>query len=112
MIRRPPRSTLFPYTTLFRSSAADVPSRLEGLALAAGLPSAAAHTQIATALDLVVHCVRDQDGRRRVAEVAVVSARDGTVVTTPAVSFSPGSVREHEGAAVLAGLLDGGGPGG
>src|SRR3712207_7513752 len=25
MIRRPPRSTLFPYTTLFRSAALDVP---------------------------------------------------------------------------------------
>src|SRR5438034_5764158 len=28
MIRRPPRSTLFPYTTLFRS---DTPARVEGL---------------------------------------------------------------------------------
>src|SRR5947208_4896885 len=27
MIRRPPRSTLFPYTTLFRSPAASVPTR-------------------------------------------------------------------------------------
>src|SRR5260370_32467927 len=27
MIRRPPRSTLFPYTTLFRSSGADLPRR-------------------------------------------------------------------------------------
>src|SRR5258708_23477623 len=27
MIRRPPRSTLFPYTTLFRSSSATCPSR-------------------------------------------------------------------------------------
>src|SRR2546430_6118962 len=26
MIRRPPRSTLFPYTTLFRSIALDIPS--------------------------------------------------------------------------------------
>src|SRR3712207_7005616 len=36
MIRRPPRSTLFPYTTLFRSSVAtslDVPESLELLAL-------------------------------------------------------------------------------
>src|SRR3712207_8848510 len=37
MIRRPPRSTLFPYTTLFRSSATDrtsrrAPSRLGGFA--------------------------------------------------------------------------------
>src|SRR3712207_9302066 len=28
MIRRPPRSTLFPYTTLFRSATRDVPKRL------------------------------------------------------------------------------------
>src|SRR5690348_17647533 len=27
MIRRPPRSTLFPYTTLFRSELEDVPAR-------------------------------------------------------------------------------------
>src|SRR5688572_31280005 len=35
MIRRPPRSTLFPYTTLFRSHALDVRHRFEnGLAIA------------------------------------------------------------------------------
>src|SRR2546430_10434871 len=31
MIRRPPRSTLFPYTTLFRSSARTVADDLRGL---------------------------------------------------------------------------------
>src|SRR2546422_6431136 len=31
MIRRPPRSTLFPYTTLFRSSPAANDARLKGL---------------------------------------------------------------------------------
>src|SRR3712207_8290745 len=30
MIRRPPRSTLFPYTTLFRSREKDRPSELSG----------------------------------------------------------------------------------
>src|SRR2546426_5248055 len=30
MIRRPPRSTLFPYTTLFRSPAAGLPSEQAG----------------------------------------------------------------------------------
>src|SRR5256885_16929801 len=30
MIRRPPRSTLFPYTTLFRSRESDVLDRVEG----------------------------------------------------------------------------------
>src|SRR2546427_9478360 len=43
MIRRPPRSTLFPYTTLFRSLYAerDIPAILEGAAgLKAALPGA------------------------------------------------------------------------
>src|SRR5207248_5273927 len=35
MIRRPPRSTLFPYTTLFRSSTAIVPTRCCAFGLAA-----------------------------------------------------------------------------
>src|SRR3712207_8838051 len=33
MIRRPPRSTLFPYTTLFRSAHAEAPHRLPVLRL-------------------------------------------------------------------------------
>src|SRR2546421_1374383 len=38
MIRRPPRSTLFPYTTLFRSGLAQVPLRGLGVkAMALGL---------------------------------------------------------------------------
>src|SRR3712207_8011829 len=36
MIRRPPRSTLFPYTTLFRSEHARVPGLLDEVALAEG----------------------------------------------------------------------------
>src|SRR5690242_21518801 len=40
MIRRPPRSTLFPYTTLFRSGVVDIPEagrsrqRLDGILIA------------------------------------------------------------------------------
>src|SRR5438094_2287141 len=33
MLRRPPRSTLFPYTTLFRSAAGDPDLRARGIAL-------------------------------------------------------------------------------
>lgn len=92
--------------TVHANSAADVPARLEGLALAAGLTSAAAHSQIRAALDVVVHCSRDADGRRRVAEVAVLAgSADGRVHTLPAVSFGSGRLREHEGAARLAALL-------
>src|SRR3712207_7905030 len=36
MIRRPPRSTLFPYTTLFRSQTTFVPSRYAASALHTG----------------------------------------------------------------------------
>src|SRR5437660_4976178 len=41
MIRRPPRSTLFPYTTLFRSAHRRAPSLRPGMAttLTSGLPS-------------------------------------------------------------------------
>src|SRR3712207_6976299 len=47
MIRRPPRSTLFPYTTLFRSSAPSVAieRRMERIARAMGLGGAAAVTR-------------------------------------------------------------------
>src|SRR6266536_4304823 len=39
MIRRPPRSTLFPYTTLFRSPEAPVPQLGEGAGLPGRQPS-------------------------------------------------------------------------
>src|SRR5256885_3116636 len=52
MIRRPPRSTLFPYTTLFRSSSAAATSSfvVHAWAAAVGTP-AAAITSFANALD-------------------------------------------------------------
>ena len=53
------------------NSAADVPARIEALALAAGLPREAAHSQLGAALDVVIHLGRDRDGRRRVRELAL-----------------------------------------
>src|SRR2546425_1363716 len=44
MIRRPPRSTLFPYTTLFRSSPRD-PNRDPGARASTGFPRAAQRAQ-------------------------------------------------------------------
>src|SRR5439155_13497092 len=38
MLRRPPRSTLFPYTTLFRSSVDALPGRLGGARRSRGEP--------------------------------------------------------------------------
>ncbi|NUR08223.1 MAG: TadA family conjugal transfer-associated ATPase [Nocardioidaceae bacterium] len=85
--------------TLHANSARDVPARIEALAMAAGLSQAAAHSQLASALDLVVHLARDGRGRRRVGEVAVLG-RDpsGAVLAVPAVTFDgEGNTREHAG---------------
>src|SRR5437016_10902010 len=59
MIRRPPRSTLFPYTTLFRSDQLDL---LVGEGLRRGLHHAEAHQ----ALDDVLH--RNAERLREVAD--------------------------------------------
>ncbi|HET6563438.1 MAG TPA: TadA family conjugal transfer-associated ATPase [Marmoricola sp.] len=94
--------------TVHANSAVDVAARLEGLALAAGMPLAAVHSQMAAALEAVVHCVRDRDGRRRVAEVAVLRpGADGRVSVVPAVTFDGrGRVVEHDAAEWLARRLD------
>jgi pilus assembly protein CpaF len=74
--------------TVHANSAADVPARLEALALAAGLPQAAVHSQLAAALDVVVHLARGSDGVRRVAQVGVPRrGPDGLVALEVAVSF-------------------------
>jgi pilus assembly protein CpaF len=94
--------------TVHANSAADVAARLEGLALATGMPLAAVHSQMAAALEAVVHCVRDRDGRRRVSEIAVLRAgAGGRVSVVPAVTFErQGRVVEREAAEWLAARLD------
>ncbi|MEV5277685.1 TadA family conjugal transfer-associated ATPase [Streptomyces sp. NPDC051994] len=82
--------------TVHANSAADVPARLEALGTAAGLDRAALHSQLAAALSVVVHLVRDRTGRRRIAEVRVLE-RDaaGLVVTVPALRWgAAGFVRD------------------
>jgi len=92
--------------TLHANSCADVPARVEALAMAAGLPRDAAHSQLSSAVDVVVHLGRT-DGRRRVEEIAVLSRGEtGYVVVRPAVTFGPdGAVHTHAAADRLAGLL-------
>ena len=74
--------------TLHANSARDVPARVEALALAAGLPRAAAHSQLAAAVDAVVHLTRSPDGSRRVDQVAVPRrGEDGLVELVTACRF-------------------------
>ncbi|MCW2886384.1 MAG: pilus assembly protein CpaF [Streptosporangiaceae bacterium] len=96
--------------TLHANAAADVPARLEALACAAGLSREAVHSQLAAALEVVVHLIREAGGgRRRVSEVCLLRrGRDGLVGAVPALSFEPdGTVRSGPGAAALAEALDG-----
>ncbi|MFR9672867.1 TadA family conjugal transfer-associated ATPase [Streptomyces sp. TR06-5] len=85
--------------TVHANAAADVPARLEALAATAGLDRAALHSQLAAALDAVVHLVRDRDGGRRVAEIHVLE-RDarGLVTTAPAVRWGRAGFVAEQGA--------------
>jgi pilus assembly protein CpaF len=81
--------------TVHANSPSAVPARLEALGVAAGLGRDALHSQVAAALDLVLHLTRDRSGRRRVAEVDLLRPDPaGRVAAVPALSCDPdGSVR-------------------
>jgi pilus assembly protein CpaF len=78
--------------TLHANSAADVPARVEALALAAGLGREAAHSQFASGVDVVVH-LRRRDGRRVLTEIAVpCRGADGLVRMETAFSVTADEV--------------------
>jgi pilus assembly protein CpaF len=94
--------------TIHANSAADVPSRVEGLAMAAGLGRDAAHSQLASAVHLVVHLTRSASGRRRLEEIGVLCRRDdGMVQVRPAARFDEdGRLRSGEALDDLAALVE------
>lgn len=94
--------------TVHANSAADVPARFEALAMAAGMSRGGVHSQLSSAVDVVLHLGRDR-ARRRLVEVAVLQrGPDGIVEALPAVRFgSDGRTEEHGAADALARLLDG-----
>ncbi|MGH3384169.1 MAG: TadA family conjugal transfer-associated ATPase [Nocardioidaceae bacterium] len=92
--------------TVHANSAADVPARLEALAVAAGLSRDAAAAQLAAAVDVVLHLGRGRDGRRRLQQVAVLERRGDIVSAVDAVLFdAEGRVSTGEGARRLERLL-------
>lgn len=93
--------------TLHANSAAEVPARLEALGVAAGLDRAAVHSQLAAAVDAVIHVLRARDGRRRIAELCVFTRTiDGLVVAQEALRFDrSGNVHEGPGMDRLSELL-------
>ena len=88
--------------TLHANSAADVPARVEALALAAGLGREAAHSQFASAVQLVLHLGRDAEGVRRLQQVAVpVRAPDGLVTMADAFTLVDGRLCRQPAATAL-----------
>jgi len=70
-------------STIHANSPRDALARLETLILMAGLdiPQRVARDLIASAVHLVVHLDRSDDGRRRIATVTEVVGREGEVIT-------------------------------
>ncbi|WP_328318822.1 TadA family conjugal transfer-associated ATPase [Streptomyces sp. NBC_00388] len=84
--------------TLHANAASDVPARLEALGTAAGLDRAALHSQLAAALAVVVHLVRERSGQRKVAEVHVLEREaTGLVRTVPALRWGADGFTEERG---------------
>lgn len=70
-------------TTLHANSPRDAVSRLETMAMMAGLeiPLMALRTQIAAAIDLIVHMERLSDGARKITRITEVPRMEGDIVT-------------------------------
>jgi pilus assembly protein CpaF len=95
--------------TVHANSTADIPARLEALASLGGLPRAALHAQLASALDAVIHVARDEFGMRRVAEISIFvrEPRSGLVRSECAVDLRPdGGIVLGPGSRQLERMLD------
>jgi pilus assembly protein CpaF len=58
--------------TVHANNPAEVPARLEALGALGGLDCAALHSQLAAAVQVLLHVARNRDGRRRLSEIAVL----------------------------------------
>ena len=95
--------------TVHANSTADIPARLEALASLGGLPRAAVHAQLASALDAVIHVARDEFGMRRVAEISIFvrEPSSGLVRSECAVDLRPdGGIVLGPGSRQLERMLD------
>ncbi|HLQ80890.1 MAG TPA: TadA family conjugal transfer-associated ATPase [Brachybacterium sp.] len=91
--------------TVHANTAADVPARLEALGGLGGLDRAALASQVASALEVVVHLGRHH-GVRVLEEIAVLRrGEDGLLVTATALQVRDGRLVEGPAAAVLADRL-------
>lgn len=88
--------------TVHANTVEHVPARLEALAATAGLSRDALHSQLAAAVQAVVHLVRGRDGQRRVAVIATLQREEtGGVRVVPALTAGAGGVTTGAGLDML-----------
>lgn len=96
--------------TIHANSAADVPARLAGLGVLAGMSTEAVALQASSALDVVVHVDRGANGRF-VSQIGVVALRGGRLAVMPALTvrqvepFGAGGREDADGHVPAKGLL-------
>lgn len=74
--------------TLHANSASEVPARIEALGVTAGLNRPAVHSQLAAAVDAVIHLTRARNGKRRISQICVLQqGSNGLVTAIEAIRF-------------------------
>ncbi|HEY0812366.1 MAG TPA: TadA family conjugal transfer-associated ATPase [Pseudonocardia sp.] len=87
--------------TVHANSAEEVPARMEALASIGGLTRAALHSQLAAAVQVVLHMRRLPAGRRVLDTIAVPAVGERGVVVRPAWVRGSGLTRERDALAAL-----------
>ncbi|MDT7623144.1 MAG: pilus assembly protein CpaF [Pseudonocardiales bacterium] len=88
--------------TVHANSTREVPARLEALAALGGMSPATLHSQLAAAVQVVLHVIRTGSGARRLGAVAVLGRVDGGLAAHPVWEHGRGW---GAGRATLAALL-------
>jgi pilus assembly protein CpaF len=88
--------------TVHANKPAEVPARLEALASLGGLDRGALHSQLAAAVQVVVHVSRDRNGTRRLSEIGLLRpGEDGRVRVATAWHADTGLGCGHQHLATL-----------
>jgi pilus assembly protein CpaF len=83
--------------TVHANNPAEVPARFEALAALGGLDRVALHSQLAAAIQVVLHVTRDRAGRRRLSEIGLLQrGDDGWVAVLPCWNDDTGFGRGAE----------------
>lgn len=81
--------------TVHANSPAELPARLEALGALGGLGREALHSQLAAAVNVVLHLTHDGSGRRILSEVSLLGRVDGRVVPVSAWRHDSGPGPAH-----------------